>query len=231
MNSMSNLLITDEWNNLLINELRADYFQSLCAFIANERDNYTVYPSEENVFNAFKYTSLPEIRVVILGQDPYHGAGQAHGLAFSVPKGIKIPPSLMNIFKELKTDLEITYPSDGWLVPWTKQGVFLLNTTLTVRSGQAGSHQKKGWEQFTDAVIKLISDKTEHVVFMLWGNYARAKSTLIDSNKHLILSAPHPSPLSAYQGFFGCKHFSQANRYLIENAKLPIDWSLHTFFN
>jgi uracil-DNA glycosylase len=229
-NRLENYLPT-EWQTLLSKEIHAQYFKNLEAFLESENAQHTVYPPENKIFTAFNCVKPSDIKVVILGQDPYHGAGQAHGLAFSVQKGIKIPPSLVNIFKELKNDLNVEYPADGNLQQWAQQGVFLLNATLTVRANEAGSHQKKGWEQFTDAVIKTISDTSEHIVFILWGNYARAKVSLIDTHKHLILTAAHPSPLSAYNGFFGCKHFSQTNNYLIQNGKAPIDWSLNNFFN
>lgn len=231
---MSNHLekyLSTEWQTLLSNELHAQYFKKLESFLESEKTQHTIYPPENKIFTAFDYVKPTDVKVVILGQDPYHGANQAHGLAFSVQPGIKIPPSLVNIFKELKNDLNVEYPADGNLQQWAQQGVFLLNATLTVRANEAGSHQKKGWEQFTDAVIKTISDTSEHVVFILWGNYARAKASLIDAHKHLILTAAHPSPLSAYNGFFGCKHFSQTNNYLIQNGKAPIDWSLNNFFN
>jgi len=224
------LYIPEDWKQLLISEINSDYFKQLNRFLVSERENYTVYPSEKQVFSAFSYTKPADVKVVILGQDPYHGVNQAHGFAFSVQEGIKIPPSLSNILKELKADLDVPYPSNGCLLPWAKQGVLLLNATLTVRASQAGSHQKKGWEQFTDAVIKTISDTNQNVVFILWGNYASVKRTLINADKHLILTAAHPSPLSAYKGFFGCKHFSQTNNYLVANGKLPINWLLNTFF-
>ena len=177
-----------------------------------------------NIFNAFRYTDYNDVRAVIIGQDPYHGAGQAHGLCFSVKKGVQKPPSLVNIFKEIESDLGITPPNHGELTDWAKQGVLLLNAVLTVREGQPTSHKAAGWETFTDAVIKTISDTKQNVVFLLWGAYAGNKSKLIDDSKHLVLKAPHPSPLSSYRGFFGCKHFSQANAYLLEKGLQPIQW-------
>lgn len=189
-----------------------------------EYENLIVYPPQELIFNAFEHCHFEDVKVVILGQDPYHGEGQAHGLAFSVPDGIKKPPSLQNIYKELYSTIDRTIPESGNLERWAAQGVLLLNTTLTVEAGKAGSHRGLGWEQFTDAVIQAISDKKEHVVFMLWGNDAKQKGKNIDTAKHLILTAPHPSPLSAHTGFFGCKHFSRANEYLKEHGKKPIVW-------
>jgi uracil-DNA glycosylase len=178
------------------------------------------------VYNAFNKTAFDNIKIVILGQDPYHGEGQAHGLSFSVPEGVKIPPSLRNIYKELNSDVGIDIPQHGNLKRWAEQGVLLLNATLTVRANSAGSHQKKGWETFTDNTIKAISDNSDYVVFMLWGNYAQKKEALIDDQKHLILKSVHPSPLSARRGFMGCKHFSQANKYLSDKGKEVINWSL-----
>jgi len=183
-----------------------------------------VYPTPENVFNAFKLTPLGNIKVVILGQDPYHGEDQAHGLSFSVLNGTKVPPSLRNIYKELAADIDVGIPTSGNLEQWAAQGVFLLNSTLTVEDGQAGFHQGWGWEIFTDEVIRVISQEQPHVVFLLWGKFAQEKANLIDDSKHLLLKAPHPSPLSAHRGFFGCKHFSQANEYLRKNNIEPIRW-------
>jgi uracil-DNA glycosylase len=218
--------IEDSWKNALWNEFQSDSFSKLKEFLLQEQSQFTIYPPGPQIFSAFQFTPLNNIKVVILGQDPYHGPGQAHGLCFSVPHGIKAPPSLTNIFKEIKTDLGYDIPSHGNLEPWAKQGVMLVNATLTVRASSAGSHQKKGWEEFTDRVIKVISEQQERVVFLLWGRYARAKESLIDTEKHLVLSAAHPSPLSAYNGFFGCKHFSKANAFLKENGLAEIDWSL-----
>ncbi len=215
------------WYVKLEEELKKPYFKELTAFVKNERTQFTVYPKEEEVFNALKLTSFEDTNVVVLGQDPYHGLNQAHGLSFSVNYGIRTPPSLINIFKELHTDVGFTIPNNGNLTAWAKQGVLLLNATLTVRAGEAGSHQKKGWEQFTDAVIKLISDEKEHCVFLLWGNYAKSKAALIDANKHLILDAAHPSPL-ARGAFFGNYHFSKTNKYLKAHHKKTIDWALQS---
>jgi len=218
--------IHPSWKEILFEEFNAPYFASLKAFLLSEKKQHIVYPPGNLIFNAFDKTPFDKVKAVILGQDPYHGPGQAHGLCFSVPSGIIPPPSLVNIFKELKNDLHIPVPDHGNLGKWADQGVFLLNATLTVRANQAGSHQGKGWEQFTDAVIRKISGQKEHVVFLLWGNFARAKKNLIDQSRHLILQAAHPSPLSAFNGFFGCKHFSLANKYLEENGLDPIDWNI-----
>lgn len=213
------------WYIKLAEELNKPYFQGLQQFVKEERTRLTIYPKESEVFNALRLTSFENTRVVILGQDPYHGLNQAHGLSFSVNYGIKPPPSLVNIYKELHTDVGFTIPNHGNLTSWAEQGVLLLNATLTVRAGEAGSHQKKGWEQFTDAVIKLVSDEKEHCVFLLWGSYARSKALLIDASRHLVLEAAHPSPL-ARGAFFGSGHFSKANAYLKKHGKAPIDWQL-----
>lgn len=218
--------IEETWKNILMDEFQKEYFIKLKAFLVEEKKKYTVYPPGSQIFAAFSHTPFNSVKVVILGQDPYHGPGQAHGLCFSVPKGIRTPPSLQNIFKEINNDLGIPIPSHGNLEKWAKQGVLLLNATLTVRANQAGSHQNKGWETFTDAVIKGLSDNHKGLVFILWGNYAQAKTRIIDTNKHFVLTAPHPSPLSASRGFFGCKHFSKTNRLLTSIGKEPIDWSL-----
>lgn len=218
--------IHESWLHILNDEFQAPYFADLKRFLVEEKKRFTVYPQGKDIFNAFNKTPLPNVRVVILGQDPYHGRGQAHGLCFSVQDGIKPPPSLVNIFKELHTDIGITVPLHGNLGKWAEQGVFLLNATLTVRAANAGSHQGKGWEQFTDAVIKKISHEKANVVFMLWGKYAQDKAILVNRQKHLILIAPHPSPYSADRGFFGCKHFSKANEYLKTKGLGEIDWQL-----
>ncbi len=218
--------LEESWKNALMAEFSSTYMSELKAFLLHERSHYKIYPTGPKIFNAFNLTPLPQVKVVILGQDPYHGPGQAHGLCFSVPEAIPFPPSLLNIFKELRSDLGFEPPQSGNLEKWARQGVLLLNATLTVRDGQAGSHQGKGWERFTDAAIRLVSNSQEKVVFILWGNYAQAKAPLIDSTRHLILKGVHPSPLSASRGFFGCKHFSQSNRYLMDNGKEPVDWSL-----
>ncbi len=218
--------IDESWKEALWNEFQADYFQQLKEFLVEERKQYTVYPPGPHIFSAFNKTPLSKLKVVILGQDPYHGKGQAHGLCFSVPEGIKAPPSLVNIFKEINTDLQHPIPDHGNLESWADNGVLLINATLTVRDSQAGSHQKHGWETFTDKVIQTVSEKKENVVFLLWGRFAQAKKTLIDTSKHLVLEAAHPSPLSAYNGFCGCKHFSKTNDYLREHGIEEVDWSL-----
>lgn len=215
--------IDESWKSLLMEEFQKDYFVHLKHFLVEEKKRSVIYPPGKLIFSAFNFTPFDEVKVVILGQDPYHGPGQANGFCFSVNDGVRFPPSLQNIFKEVKEDCGCEIPLSGNLEPWAKQGVFLLNATLTVRANTAGSHQNKGWEQFTDAVIKLISDKREHVVFMLWGNYARAKAQLIDGSKHLVLEAAHPSPL-ARGAFFGSKHFSKANAYLKKHGEKEINW-------
>ncbi|MDD3859809.1 MAG: uracil-DNA glycosylase [Bacteroidales bacterium] len=219
-----NVNIEETWFDELKDEFTKEYFVKLKNFLLEEKKNYVIYPPGSQIFSAFNLTPFNKIKVVILGQDPYHGPGQAHGLCFSVPQGVRIPPSLVNIYKELKSDIGFSIPESGNLESWAKQGIFLLNATLTVRANTAGSHQKKGWEIFTDTVIKTISDKHENIVFVLWGNYAAAKEKLINSSKHHILKAAHPSPLSAYNGFLGCKHFSKINNYLIEKGIEPIQW-------
>ncbi len=213
------------WYAKLEEELQKPYYKALEQFVKEERARFTVYPKESEVFNALKLTPLENTKVVILGQDPYHGPNQAHGLSFSVNDGIKPPPSLVNIFKELHTDVGFSVPNHGNLTEWARQGVLMLNATLTVRAGEPASHQKKGWERFTDAMIKLISDEKEHCVFMLWGSYARSKTVLIDATKHLVLEAAHPSPL-ARGAFFGSRHFSQANAWLKKHGLEPVDWQL-----
>lgn len=194
----------------------------------NEAAGKLIFPPKEQILKAFEYCPLDKLKVVILGQDPYHHPNQAHGLSFSVPDGVKIPPSLRNIYKTLHDDLSMPIPLSGNLTPWAKQGVLLLNVILTVNAYEPASHRKIGWEAFTDAIIRAISEQKEHVVFMLWGNFARSKASLIDPEKHLILEAPHPSPLSAHQGFFTCKHFSKCNAYLTANGKPPIDWTIQS---
>lgn len=216
--------IEESWKEILGTTFDQPYFQNLVAFVKDEYSKGKVFPPGKDIFNAFDYCPVDQVKVVILGQDPYHGDGQAHGLSFSVKPGVPFPPSLMNIFKEIKADLGKDMPPNGDLSRWAKQGVFLLNATLTVRAHQAGSHQKKGWEEFTDSVIRSVSQEREDVVFLLWGAYAQKKADLIDSNKHLILKAPHPSPLSAHRGFLGCKHFSKANEYLTSKGIDPIVW-------
>lgn len=217
--------IEDSWKEVLHDEFAKEYFVSLANQVRKAYlDSETVYPPPELLFNAFARCPFSKVKVVILGQDPYHGPCQAHGLSFSVPGGVQIPPSLRNIYKEIATDIGTVPPDSGNLERWADQGVLLLNSTLSVQAGMAGSHQHFGWEQFTDAVIKTVSEQKDHVVFMLWGAFAANKATYIDETKHLILTAPHPSPLSAYRGFFGCRHFSQCNAYLTKHGYTPIDW-------
>ena len=216
--------IEKSWKNLLAEEFEKSYFNELTEFVRNEYKTHTVYPPAKLIFNAFDQSPFDQLKVVIIGQDPYHGPGQAHGLCFSVNDGVAFPPSLRNIFKEINNDLGKGMPESGNLNRWGKQGVLLLNATLTVQANQAGSHQKKGWEQFTDAVIEKINEQKEHVVFILWGNFAIGKGKLIDSNKHLILTSVHPSPLSASRGFFGNKHFSKTNEYLQNKGIDSVEW-------
>jgi len=216
------------WLQVLGDEFDKDYMVKLRQFLKEEKEaGYTIYPKNSDIFNAFNKTSFTDLKVVILGQDPYHGANQAHGLSFSVQKGITPPPSLKNIYKELQTDIPgFVIPTTGDLTHWAEQGVLLLNATLTVRAGTPGSHQKRGWEQFTDAVIKTISDKKEGIVFILWGSYAQAKAELIDQTKHFIIKSPHPSPFSADRGFFGSKPFSKTNEILRKEGKKEINWQI-----
>ncbi|MHA7129984.1 uracil-DNA glycosylase [Algoriphagus namhaensis] len=216
--------IEQTWKELLRDTFEKDYFHKLTTFVRDEYQSAKVFPPGKLIFNAFEKCPVDQVKVVILGQDPYHGDGQAHGLSFSVMPGVRFPPSLLNIFKEISRDLDQDLPPDGDLTRWARQGVFLLNATLTVRAHEAGSHQKQGWEEFTDEVIGRLASQSEGLVFMLWGAYAQKKSSLIDESKHLILHAPHPSPLSAHRGFLGCGHFSEANKYLIAQGKEPIKW-------
>jgi len=216
--------IESSWLEVLKDEFRQPYFIEIKKFLLEDKKKYRVFPPGQLIFNAFNLTPFDKVKIVIIGQDPYHGYGQAHGLCFSVPKGVAKPPSLQNIFKELKEDLNINPPDHGDLSGWAKQGVFLLNAILTVRENTPESHRNIGWENFTNAAIKNLSDKKEHLVFMLWGAYAQEKEKLIDNKKHLILKAAHPSPFSANRGFFGCHHFSKANQYLIANNIDPIKW-------
>jgi uracil-DNA glycosylase len=221
-----NPTIEDSWKKLLSAEFSKDYFKDLKAFLVEERKQHQVYPPGKQIFSAFDFAPVDKTKVVIIGQDPYHGPGQAHGLCFSVPMGIKPPPSLVNIFKELHTDLGIPIPTHGNLTKWAMQGVLLLNTSLTVRANQALSHQGKGWEIFTDAVIQNLSNCRDGLIFLLWGRNAQAKEKLIDTRLHHVLKAAHPSPLSAHSGFFGCKHFSRTNEILCQQGLPPVDWSL-----
>jgi len=219
-------VIDEDWKEALWNEFQSPYFLQLKEFLLEERSNHTIYPPGNLIFNSFHHTPFHRVKAVILGQDPYHGKGQAHGLCFSVPPGIPQPPSLVNIFKELQADLDIPIPAHGSLESWADQGVLLLNATLTVRAGQAGSHQNRGWETFTNKVIETISEHKRHIVFLLWGRFAQAKESLVDTQKHLVLKAAHPSPFSAYNGFFGCRHFSKTNNYLEQHDIPGIDWSI-----
>ncbi len=224
--STVNPQIEESWKKVLADEFRADYFSTLKSFLIEEKQKFTVYPPGEKIFAAFDHTSFESVRVVIIGQDPYHGTGQAHGLCFSVPQGIRKPPSLVNIFKEIRDDLGFDIPEGGNLEKWARQGVLLLNATLTVRANTAGSHQNKGWEQFTDAAITKLSQMKTGLVFLLWGNYAIAKKALIDPGRHHILTAVHPSPFSVHRGFFGCRHFSKTNEILRKQEKAEIDWKI-----
>ncbi len=214
----------NKWDELLEEEFSKPYFKECLAKVDSEYKKFNVFPEREKVFSCLKLCDYDNIKVVILGQDPYHEVGQAHGLCFSVMPGVKVPPSLVNIFKEIKSDVGGTIPNDGNLMYLARQGVLLLNTVLTVREGQANSHKDYGWQTFTDEIIKLLSKRDEPIVFMLWGRNAINKSNFIDKSKHLVLTAPHPSPLSAYQGFFGCKHFSKCNEFLKKNGKEEICW-------
>ena len=219
-------ILKNDWNELLKDEFSKDYYLSLREFLKNEYTTKIIYPDKYDIFNALHYTSYKDVKVVILGQDPYHGPNQAHGLSFSVTPGVKIPPSLLNIYKELNSDLGCYIPNNGYLKKWADQGVLLLNTSLTVRAGEANSHKNKGWEIFTDKIISLINEKTDPVVFLLWGNNAINKKKLITNKQHLILSYAHPSPLSASRGFFGSKPFSKINKFLVSVNKAPIDWQI-----
>jgi len=225
--SISNIQIEEGWKQALSDEFEKSYFISLQQFLHDEKMAHKViYPHNSLVFNAFNSTPFRNVRVVIIGQDPYHGAGQAHGLCFSVQYGVKPPPSLVNIYKEIKADIGVNIPNHGNLQKWTEQGVFLLNAILTVEANKPASHQKKGWEEFTNAVIQKLSKEKEGLIFLLWGNFAQQKSVLIDEQKHIILKAPHPSPFSAHSGFFGCKHFCKVNEILIKENENPIEWQV-----
>ncbi|NMA74412.1 MAG: uracil-DNA glycosylase [Bacteroidales bacterium] len=216
--------IESSWKEQLQEEFNKPYFQNLVSFVKEEYNTQTIYPPGSLIFNAFNLCPFNDAKVVIIGQDPYHGPNQAHGLCFSVNDGIPFPPSLNNIFKEIQNDIGSPIPPTGNLTRWAEQGILLLNATLTVRAGQAGSHQNQGWEQFTDAVIRLLAEKKEHLVFMLWGAYAQKKGAFIDRNKHLVLEAAHPSPLAAHRGFWNNNHFSKTNQYLEQQGKTPINW-------
>lgn len=216
--------IEESWKQRLAAEFEKDYFVRLTEFIRSEYSRTTIYPPAKLIFNAFDSCPFEQVKAVIIGQDPYHGPGQAHGLCFSVCEGIPNPPSLQNIFKEIQSDLGTPLPPNGDLTRWANQGVLLLNATLTVQAHQAGSHQRRGWEEFTDAAIRCLNEEREHLVFILWGAYAQKKGAFIDRNKHLVLTSAHPSPLSAYNGFFGNKHFSRTNEYLMAHGQMPIEW-------
>ena len=216
----------NDWDELLAEEFKKEYYLQLREFLKTEYNTRRIYPPMNDIFNALKHTAYKDVRAVILGQDPYHGAGQAHGLCFSVKKGVEPPPSLQNIFQELQNDLGIQPPNHGELTQWADNGVLLLNTTLTVRAGAAGSHFGQGWEIFTDRVIQLLNEREKPIVFLLWGTPARRKKALITNPRHLILECPHPSPLSAYRGFMGCRHFSKTNEFLVKNGMEPINWQI-----
>lgn len=216
--------IEESWKQILSAEFEKDYFRQLTDFVRNEYRSTTVYPPGKLIFNAFNLCPFEQVKVVIIGQDPYHGPGQAHGLCFSVNDNVPFPPSLRNIFKEIQDDLGKPIPENGNLTRWAKQGVLLLNATLTVRAHQAGSHQRRGWEEFTDAAIRALAEQREHLVFILWGAYAQKKGAFIDRSRHLVLTSVHPSPLSAHNGFFGNRHFSRANEYLQQHGQTPIEW-------
>ena len=216
----------NNWDDILKDEFDKQYYLELREFLIKEYKSHLIYPDKYKIFEALKLTDYEDVKIVILGQDPYHGPNQAHGLAFSVSLGVPIPPSLLNIYKELERDINFRIPNHGYLVDWSKQGVLLLNTALTVRAGMANSHRGKGWEVFTDQVIRHLSLREKPMVFLLWGKNAAEKEALIDTSKHLVLKAPHPSPLSAHRGFLGCGHFSKANEFLIKNSLAPINWQL-----
>lgn len=218
--------LDNDWNEQLRGEMEKDYFQALMSFVKKEYEDHKVYPKQDDIFNSLKYTSYADVKVVLLGQDPYHGPGQAHGLSFSVQPGVRIPPSLRNIYKELQDDLGCKIPNNGYLEKWARQGVLLLNTVLTVYAGQAHSHKGKGWERFTDAIISCLNEHKEPVIFLLWGKPAQEKIKLIDTAKHIIITSPHPSPLSARKGFFGSKPFSQVNARLRKQGREVIDWQI-----
>ena len=218
--------INGDWEEALKGEFKKPYYKELYYFIKNEYETKQIFPPFEDLFSAFHFTALKDVKVVILGQDPYHNDGQAHGLSFSVKPEVAIPPSLLNIYKELQADLGTYIPDNGYLLKWAKQGVFLLNAVLTVRAHNAASHSNKGWEKFTDAVIEILNKEDRPIVFLLWGRFAREKAKMLNNPKHLVLTAAHPSPLSAYNGFFACKHFSKTNEFLTKNNIEPIDWQI-----
>lgn len=218
--------IGNEWDEILKDEFQSDYYAQIRETLKQEYASHEIYPPMQDIFNALRYTSYSDVKAVLLGQDPYHGPGQAHGLCFSVRPGVAPPPSLQNIFKELQSDMGLPAPHSGCLIPWAKEGVLMLNTTLTVRRGQANSHSKIGWTKFTDAIIQKLNDHEQPIVFLLWGSNARSKKALITNPNHLILETVHPSPLSAHQGFFGSRHFSQCNEFLMAHSIAPIDWTL-----
>lgn len=218
--------ITNDWAPALAPEYKKDYYRKLFDFVGREYATHTVFPPSDDIFNAFHLTPLSEVKCVIIGQDPYHNDGQAHGLCFSVKPEVDIPPSLVNIYKELHDDVGCFIPDNGYLVDWAKQGVLMLNAVLTVRAHQAASHQGMGWEEFTDAAIRIVNKQDRPIVFLLWGSFAQKKAAMLNNPKHLILKAPHPSPLSSYRGFFGCRHFSKTNVFLTEHGIAPIDWQI-----
>ena len=219
----------NDWQELLEEEFQKDYYQDLRKFLASEYRTRKIYPDMYHIFATLQNTAYQDVKVVILGQDPYHEEGQAHGFCFSVQEGVTIPPSLVNIYKELQSDLGLRMPTTGYLKKWADQGVLMLNAVLTVRAGAAGSHQGKGWEKFTDRIIELLNEREQPVVFLLWGRYARNKKSLITNPRHLVLEAAHPSPLSAYNGFFGCRHFSKTNDFLVKNGMAAINWQIEPY--
>ncbi len=218
--------LNGDWEEALKGEFKKPYYKELYYFVKNEYETKQIFPPFEDLFSAFHFTALKDVKVVILGQDPYHNDGQAHGLSFSVKPEVAIPPSLLNIYKELQADLGTYIPDNGYLLKWAKQGVFLLNAVLTVRAHNAASHSNRGWEKFTDAVIEILNKEDRPIVFLLWGRFAKEKAKMLNNPKHLVLTAAHPSPLSAYNGFFGCKHFSKTNEFLTKNNIEPIDWQI-----
>lgn len=223
--------IGNEWDTLLADEFQSDYYAQICNFLKQEYEQHEVYPPQSDIFNALRYTSYSDVKAVLLGQDPYHGPGQAHGLCFSVKPDVPIPPSLKNMIKELQSDLGLPAPKNGCLLSWAKEGVLMLNTTLTVRRSQPNSHSKIGWTRFTDSIIQKLNDRQKPIVFLLWGSNARSKKALITNPQHFILETVHPSPLSARQGFFGCRHFSQCNEFLMEHGIAPIDWTIRDIWD